>query len=170
MDSTAVRLQPKARDLLLLAEACRHAAEHSTDLQTQNGALLVSRMGEIVVAANTMPPIESKPERLERPQKYFYIEHAERNAIYTAARRGVCTEGATLYCPWFACADCARAIIQAGIVRVVGHMTPWLQTPDRWKDSVRAADEMLDEAKVIRVYLEDELNVSFKFDGELLEL
>ncbi|NDD52628.1 CMP deaminase [bacterium] len=170
MDAVLPSVQPKARDILLLAEACRHAALHSTDPQTQNGALLVSRMGEIVMAANTMPPIELKPERFERPLKYFYIEHAERNVIYEAAKAGVSTDGATLYCPWFACADCARAIIQAGIKRVVGHVVPWLETPDRWKDSVKAADEMLDEAKIIRSYLDDELGVSFRFNGELLEL
>ena len=170
MDAAAVRLSSQARDLLLLAEACKHAALHSTDPQTQNGALIVSHAGEIVLAANTMPPIDRKPERFERPRKYLYIEHAERNVIYAAAKAGISTDGATLYCPWFACADCARAIIQAGIQRVVGHIVPRLQTPDRWKDSVTAADAMLSEAKVLCSYLEDELGVSFLFNGELLEL
>lgn len=169
MDAPA-RIPNTVRDIKLLAEACRHAANFSTDPSTQNGALLVSRMGEVLMAANTMPDIEAKPERLSRPQKYFYIEHAERNVIYAAAKAGVRTEHATLYCPWFACADCARAIIQAGITRVVGHVVPYLQTPDRWKDSVRAADEMLQEAGVITAYLEDSLDVSFLFDGQLLEL
>lgn len=161
---------PSARDIFFLREACVHAAAFSTDPKTQNGAILVSRMGEVVMAANTTPPIEIKPERLERPQKYLYIEHAERNAIYAAAKQGVRTDGATLYCPWFACADCARAIIQAGITRVVGHSIPWRQTPDRWKESVKAADDMLAEAKIVCEYLHDPLGVSFLFDGELLEL
>lgn len=165
-----VRTPNTAKDAKLLIEACRHAANFSTDPSTQNGALLVSMMGEVVLAANTMPDIESKPERLERPKKYFYIEHAERNVIYAAAKAGVRTEHATLYCPWFACADCARAIIQAGIKRVVGHIVPYMQTPDRWKESVQAADEMLQEAGVIRSYLDVELGVSFLFDGQLLEL
>lgn len=159
-----------ARDLKFLADACRYAAEFSVDPHTQNGALLVSTMGPVVWAANTMPEIEARPERLVRPKKYLYIEHAERNAIYLAARRGICTEGATLYVPWFACADCARAIIQAGIKRVVGHIVPWLQTPERWKDSVRVAEGMLEEAGVVGSYLDDELGVSFLFDGKILEL
>lgn len=159
-----------ARDIKMLHEACRYAAEFSVDPHTQNGALLLSPMGEVVMAANTMPEIAPRPDRLARPKKYLYIEHAERNAIYLAAKRGICTDRATLYVPWFACADCARAIIQAGIKRVVGHIVPWLQTPDRWKDSVRAADEMLQEAGVITSYLEDELNVSFMFDGKVIEL
>lgn len=157
-------------ELLFLRQACQHAAEASSDPHTQNGAVLVALNGQVVVAANTLPDIVFKEERLVRPQKYSYIEHAERNVIYTAAKRGICTARATLYCPWFACTDCARAIIQAGIQRVVGHLTPYMKTPERWRESVQRADEMLDEAGVIRAYKDDELNVSFLFDGELLEL
>jgi hypothetical protein len=38
-----------------------------------------------------------------------------------AAGRGVSTHGATLYGPWFACRECARATIFGGIKEVVGH-------------------------------------------------
>jgi len=58
-------------------------------------------------------------ERFERPTKYFWVEHAERNAIYAAARRGESLEGCTLYCNHSPCADCARAIIQSGIKTIV---------------------------------------------------
>lgn len=160
----------QSEELLFLRQACQHAAEASSDQQTQNGAVLVARTGQIVLAANTLPAISFKEDRLVRPHKYQYIEHAERNVIYAAAKRGICTEHATLYCPWFACTDCARAIIQAGIRRVVGHIVPYMKTPVRWQDSVRLADEMLDEAGVLRAYKDDELNVAFLFDGELLEL
>ena len=49
-----------------------------------------------------------------------WTEHAERNAIYNAARLGISLAGCTCYVNWFPCIDCARAIIQAGIVRLVG--------------------------------------------------
>lgn len=45
--------------------------------------------------------------------------HAEANAIYWAARKGVATEGATLYCTCSPCKVCAEAIISAGIKRAV---------------------------------------------------
>ncbi|MFH0835745.1 MAG: cytidine/deoxycytidylate deaminase family protein [Candidatus Micrarchaeota archaeon] len=45
--------------------------------------------------------------------------HAEMNAIVQAARYGVAVEGATLYCKMEPCLDCAKAIINAGIKRVV---------------------------------------------------
>lgn len=46
-------------------------------------------------------------------------EHAERNAIYWAARRGVPLEGTLLYSTDAPCVGCARAVVQSGIVRVV---------------------------------------------------
>jgi dCMP deaminase len=45
--------------------------------------------------------------------------HAEQNAILTAARFGHRTEGATIYVTAQPCLNCAKAIITAGIRRVV---------------------------------------------------
>jgi dCMP deaminase len=45
--------------------------------------------------------------------------HAEQNAIAFCARYGTPTEGCTIYCTHQPCAQCARLIIQAGIVKVV---------------------------------------------------
>jgi len=57
--------------------------------------------------------------RKERPEKYWWFEHAERNAIYAAARAGFATDGATMVVTHPPCMDCARAIVQAGIKRVI---------------------------------------------------
>ncbi|MBI4018042.1 MAG: dCMP deaminase family protein [Candidatus Aenigmarchaeota archaeon] len=45
--------------------------------------------------------------------------HAEENAIVQAAFHGINTEGATLYTTHTPCKQCAKMIINAGIVRVV---------------------------------------------------
>lgn len=45
--------------------------------------------------------------------------HAEMNAIVQAARFGISVNGATIYCKMEPCLDCAKAIINAGIKRVV---------------------------------------------------
>lgn len=45
--------------------------------------------------------------------------HAEMNAILQAARNGVRIAGATLYTTASPCYDCAKVIVNAGIVRVV---------------------------------------------------
>src|SRR5687768_3524816 len=124
------------QDRAMLQAAYFHASKYSTDPNTQNAAVLIDDMpsgfddsGRYILSkkivasgANHFPDgVKELPERWERPIKYSYVEHAERNCIYSAAKRGIKTDGLVMYCPWFACADCARAIIQAGIAEVVGH-------------------------------------------------
>jgi dCMP deaminase len=48
-----------------------------------------------------------------------YVLHAEANAITKVARSSNNSEGATLYITASPCMECAKLIIQAGIVRVV---------------------------------------------------
>jgi dCMP deaminase len=138
-------------DRSYLQTACMFAEQFATDPSTQNGAVLVDpATGDVVaIGANHFPAgVEENPERWERPIKYSFVEHAERNAIFDAAKAGIATKGLIMYCPWFACSDCARAIIQAGITEVVGHRSPTEATNARWTDSVKVAMTMLDEAGV----------------------
>lgn len=44
--------------------------------------------------------------------------HAEANAIFFAAKRGIALEGGTLYCRYSPCTDCVEALVQAGIKEV----------------------------------------------------
>jgi dCMP deaminase len=48
--------------------------------------------------------------------------HAETNAIIQAALHGVSTRGATCYVTHFPCVNCAKALVNAGIVRLVYNM------------------------------------------------
>jgi dCMP deaminase len=161
-------------DVDYLRLAVEIAIKHSGDPYTQNGAVLVANEnGQAVeaVAANGLPPgVATAPDRLERPLKYSFVEHAERGAIYAAARKGLKTAGGTLYCPWFACADCARAIICAGVSRVVGHVKPRIYTPERWAESIMLADQMLLEAGVQVDLLKDDLGVRYLFNGAPFEI
>lgn len=50
---------------------------------------------------------------------YKYEIHAEMNAIVWAAREWIAVKGATIYCTYEPCFDCVRAIIAAGIVKIV---------------------------------------------------
>lgn len=87
-------------------------AKESEDSSTQNAALLVNDAGNVLVAdINRFPDgvITNKEERWERPLKYKFIEHAERNVCYISAKRGIKTEGLTMVCPWAACSDCERS-------------------------------------------------------------
>jgi dCMP deaminase len=98
---------------------------------------------------------DDRPERQSREGgvKYAFFEHAERNAIYSAAREGVSLKGCRIYVSAMPCADCARGIIQAGIKEVIIDAT-WQAEMEaigkwrNWKDSHRYANEMFSEAGV----------------------
>lgn len=125
-----------------------HSASLSKDTSTKLGAVIVGPDREVrSTGYNSLPRgiNDYCPERYERPEKYRWFEHAERNAVYNAARIGVSTKGCTLYCAWPPCTDCARAIIQSGIIEVV---VLTLEVPDRWRDDVTASLQMLLEARV----------------------
>lgn len=148
-----------------LREACRYAAANSGDPHTQNAAVLVGgRMA--IYAANAVPTgVGRDGVRMTAPFKYRFIEHAERAVIYKAAATGVPTAGSTMYCPWFACTDCARAIILAGIKEVVGLASVYNATPPRWSENVFQASTMLSEARVSQRWLACDVGVTIKFDG-----
>jgi dCMP deaminase len=62
----------------------------------------------------------------DKVKKRFYklvtkpeVLHAESNALMKLARSTNSSEGATVYCTYSPCFDCAKLIIQAGIKKVV---------------------------------------------------
>lgn len=50
---------------------------------------------------------------------YWYVLHAEANAILKVAKSSQSTDGSTLYVTYSPCKECSKLIIQAGIKRVV---------------------------------------------------
>lgn len=92
--------------------------------------------------------------RYERPAKYKYTEHAERNAIYNAARHGIRLEGSTMYLRWYPCADCARAIVQSGIKNMISD-APNFDDP-RWGEDFKVSKDILLEGGVTHIVFEEE--------------
>jgi dCMP deaminase len=112
-----------------------HVSGWSKDHSTKTGAVIVGPDKEILsIGFNGFPRgcDGDVDERHERPAKYSWTEHSERNAIYNAARIGVSLKDSTIYMLWYPCADCARAIAQAGIARMV--CQPHDKAPDKTKD------------------------------------
>jgi len=105
----------------------------------------------IVGACNTYPSGVDRTikSRAEAPSKYTWIEHAERNAIYQAARRGLPTQGCIIFVELSPCVDCVRAIIQAGLEEVVINLDRNDQyISERYSGQHPTALEMLAEAGV----------------------
>ena len=63
--------------------------------------------------------VKETDERWERPLKYKFAVHAEINLIANAVRLGVGLADCTMYITIPPCDGCAKAIIQAGITKVI---------------------------------------------------
>jgi dCMP deaminase len=85
-------------------------------------------------------------ERHAKPQKYDWTEHAERNAIYNAARTGVILKGSEVFTSRFPCVACARAIIQVGVTAVITR-PPDMNHP-RWGREFVLSTVMFEEVGV----------------------
>ena len=101
------------------------SAQRSKDSNTQVGACIVNRENKIVsVGYNGMPtgcadddmPWERSAES-PLDTKYPYVCHAELNAILNSNIGNL--SGCTVYVTLFPCNECAKAIIQSGIKKVV---------------------------------------------------
>lgn len=120
----------------------------SKDPNTQVGACIVNPDKRIVgVGYNGFPrgcsddelPWDRDGEWIET--KYPYVCHAELNAILNSSLPSL--KGSTLYVALFPCNECAKAIIQTGIKKVV-----YLSDKYKDSDSTKASRRMLESAGV----------------------
>lgn len=118
------------------------SAMRSKDPNTQVGACIVDEKKRVVsIGYNGMPfgcsdlefPWGREGSYLKT--KYPFVVHAELNAILNAPRS---VAGCDLYVSLFPCNECAKAIIQSGIRRVI-------YADDKYRDSdpTQASKKML---------------------------
>jgi len=141
------------------------AAMKSKDQSTHCGAVIVDDNNHVVSTGynSFVRGIDDDvPQRQERPEKYMWFEHGERNAIYSAAFRGISTKGCRMYVTGIPCADCGRAIVQAGIKEVIVDARE--EFGEEWNDSIRVTETMFVEAGVKLIKMkEDIIREIYKF-------
>lgn len=130
---------------------CNHIAAWSEDRDFHVGCVIVGPGHEIrATGYNGFPRgvKDTDQTRFDRAsgEKFFWFEHAERNAIYNAARAGTDIAGCTLYVNRFPCADCGRAAIQSGIAHIFCPPIP--KADGALDDSFQASATMLREANI----------------------
>ncbi len=120
----------------------------SKDPNTQVGACIVSPEKKIIGVGYNGFPIGCSDDELPWARegewldtKYPYVCHAELNAILNSPISSL--KGATLYVALFPCNECAKAIIQTGIRKVV-----YLSNKYEHSDSTKASRMMLTAAGV----------------------
>lgn len=132
-------------------ELASHISGWSKDRTRGVGAVIVGPSREVrSLGFNGFPrgiddDLEERHGK-EDGEKYRWTEHAERNAIYNAARMGISLLGCTLYVNLFPCGACARAIIQSGITRVVSNK-PDLSDA-RWGVEFELSRSLFEEAGI----------------------
>lgn len=114
----------------------------SKDESTQIGAVIVGTDNEVLSTGyNSFPRgiDDNVKERQERPEKYFWMVHAELNAILNAARVGTRLKDSTIYITsGLPCSNCARAIINAGIKKVFCKKQDTTFNREKWdEESIR---------------------------------
>ena len=97
----------------------KEVAKKSKDPSTKVGCVIVDeRHRPVSFGYNGMiqGADETKMTLTERPMKYYFVLHAEMNALIFAGRS---VEGCSLYCPCATCENCLTYCLQAGIKRFV---------------------------------------------------
>lgn len=136
------------------------SAMRSKDPSTQVGAVIVDQEHKVVgIGYNGLPigcsddefPWNREGGMLET--KYAFVVHAELNAILNSTRD---LHGCTLYVSLFPCNECAKAIIQSGIRKIVYEDDKYAAA-----DNVIASKKMLNAAGVelVRLGKRVQLNV-----------
>ena len=135
------------------------SALRSKDPNTQVGACIVDKDNKVVsIGYNGMPrgcndqefPWEREGGFLDT--KYAYVVHAELNAILNSPRP---VSGCTIYVSLFPCNECAKAIIQSGIRKIVYESDKY----DGTEGNI-ASKKMLNEAGVELQQLPYAVNVA----------
>ena len=134
-------------------------ASWSKDPSTKTGAVVVGPDREIRATGynGLVRGVDDNiPERMERPTKYDFFEHAERNAIYNACLTGISLKGCVMYATHAPCTDCARAIIQSGIKTVITNKVVIDENSPKgtWRDKLDYSAQMFKEAGVEYIELE----------------
>lgn len=128
----------------------------SKDQSTQIGAVIVGVDNEVLSTGyNSFPRglADDVQSRQERPEKYFWFEHAERNAIYNAARVGTPLKGASIYLTsGLPCMDCARGIVNSGIKKVYCKHICTTTNKEKWEESQKRSKELLIECGIEVIY------------------
>jgi dCMP deaminase len=129
-------------------DLCEHVATWSKDPSTKLGSVIVDDKKRIVsVGYNGFPRgVNDRYDRYDdRPTKYLFVAHAERNALDNAP---MMVDNCTMYVTLLPCNECAKSIIQKGITTVVTY-PPEREDVFNWNITLT----MFDEAGVDVIYI-----------------
>ena len=138
-------------------------AEKSKDKKTHIGAVIVGPDNEIKSTGYNSfvrKLNDNVSARQEKPEKYFWFEHAERNAIYNATLIGTSLKGSKMYTNGIPCMDCARGLIQSGVLEVI--------VDKKWNEGNKG-DDLEHSKRTIEMF--EEVGIKLRYwEGNLLRI
>ena len=146
-------MENKLKSILLLTQEL--SKKYSDDLDTQVCAIFIDSINynHLIYGYNVFPNnINISNERLIRPLKYKYIEHAERNGIYKAYNKGISLKDSIVIVNYLPCCDCTRALIQCEIKIVVIPLLLNVKN-SKWTDEWKISQIMFNEANIQIIYI-----------------
>lgn len=144
-----------------MLKLAKEVASWSKDTSTKVGAVITTYDGKPVSwGFNGMPMgiNDEVPERHERPYKYKWMCHAERNAMDLAPSGDL--SNCIMFVTFSPCSSCAQSIIQRKIKTVVVDSNHTVdKMPDRWQEDMKVAIEMMTEAGVSIIAADTALDI-----------
>jgi len=139
------------------------AASKSKDERTHIGAVIVGKDNEIKSTGYNSFVRKLRDDVLERqkkPEKYFWFEHAERNAIYNATLIGTSLKGCKMYTNGIPCMDCARGVVQSGILEVI---------VDKGWNKTNKGEDLEHSSRTLKMF--EEVSIKLRYwEGKLLNI
>ncbi len=139
------------------------SAMRSKDPSTQVGACIIDEDKKIIGIGYNGFPIGSNDDEMPWGKegdfldtKYPYVVHAELNAILNSIKS---LKNCTIYVTHFPCNECAKAIVQSGIKKVI-----YFSDKHKHKDSTKASRRILENAGLNIKKIEiDKKNIDISF-------
>lgn len=132
------------------------SAQRSKDPTTQVGACIVKDNKIIGIGYNGFP-VGSNDDEMSWGKtgdildtKYPYVVHAELNAILNSIKN---LENSTIYVTHYPCNECAKAITQSGIKKVV-----YYSDKHKYHELLKASTKIMENANINIVKYENEQN------------
>ena len=151
--STSTNVNQRKWDAFFMSVALVTSLK-SKDTNTKVGAVLVDKEQHIIgTGYNGFPRgIDDDALPMERTgewtsTKYPYVVHAELNCILNSI---MSAKGSEMYCTLFPCNECAKALIQAGVRRIV-----YLWDKHHDDDAYKASRKLLSMAGIITEQIEE---------------
>jgi dCMP deaminase len=133
-----------------MLKMAKDVASWSKDDSTKVGVVITTQEGSPVSWGFNGIPMgldDCIEERHERPLKYKWFAHAERNAMDLAPRGEL--DGCVMFVTFAPCSACAQSIIQRKIKTVVVDKDYTAdKMPERWQEDMLVARSMMEEAGI----------------------